>query len=156
MNKNMKAFTESTVVYGFIGAIFFAAVFALLGFSENIRSDLLFGTFTGAVVGLLIAIAVGIIERQFMCPSSGTDNVAWTVCDALVGLLVGAIISTFVVIIAVHLIGYITQPAGTAVWGVLLGRLIGFPLGGILGLAVGVSWHWLQLRLSGPDHHAPV
>ena len=149
MHNYGEALTKNTMVFGILSAILFAVAFALLGISGSFVNDVIFGAVAGASTGVLIAFIVGVIEQGFLSQKEPVDFVALTISNAIIGMFVGALVATFAVIIMAQVMSYIIQPPGPVVWGVFLGRLVGTPLGVLIGLIIGASWRWLHLKIAG-------
>lgn len=146
MNKNASRFPLRAVGFGILGAALFAGVFVLLGLSQNTLDDLVFGAVVGVLSGIMIAVVVGVINQMLVQQKKAADLVGCSICNAIIGAFSGAIVTTFVVIIMVSLMQFPSHPSNPQFWGVFLGRLVGMPIGIVMGLTIGGSWRWLQLR----------
>ena len=146
MKKNSMILSLRAIGFGVLGAALFAGVFALLGLSQNTIEDLVFGTVVGILSGILVALVVGVINQVVMLQKSEVDLVSCSICNAIIGAFSGAIITTFVVIVMVSLMHFPANPTNPEFWGVFLGRLVGTPIGIVMGLTIGGSWRWLQIR----------
>lgn len=146
MNKNLRTLPLGAIGFVILGAALFAGVFALLGLSQNTIEDLVFGTVVGILSGIVVALVVGVINQALIQQKKEMDLVGCSICNAIIGAFSGAIVTTFVVIVMVSLMHFPANPANPEFWGVFLGRLVGTPLGIVMGLTIGGSWRWLQLR----------
>lgn len=141
MSRNWQSITTSSVMYGLVSALLFAGVFSLLSISNEPGDDMLFGTLSGAFSGLLISLVVSVIDQALARKEIITGAVTWTVSNSIVGFIAGALITTGIFFILVQLTGFVSLTQLRSVFDLPLCCLVGIPLGTIIGLLIGASWH---------------
>ncbi len=141
ISRNWQSITTSSVMYGLVSALLFAGVFSLLGISSEPGDDMLFGALSGAFSGLLISLVVGVIDQALARKEIITGAVTWTVSNSIVGFIAGALITTGIFFILVQLTGFVSLTQLRSIFDLPLCCLVGIPLGIIIGLLIGASWH---------------
>lgn len=134
MKKNWKMIiVESSAMYGLVTALLFAGVFSLISISGTLSRDMIFGAITGAPVGILISVVVGVVDR-------GLTRGAGMLPNAIVGLLAGALIASGTIFVMVQLVGFIGTTQLRSIFDLPLCCSVGIPLGVIIGSLIGASW----------------
>ena len=146
MNKNWKMVSLNAIGFTILGAALFATLFALLGLARTTIDDLIFGASVGASSAMVTAVIVGLITHELMAQQKKASLTDWSIANAIIGAFTGAIVTTFAVMVMVSLTGFPVHATDPLFWAVALGRLIGPTFGMGLGLMIGASWQWLQLK----------
>ena len=150
--KQNRGFIRNIIVFSSGSAILCAGIFAWLAPTGDSRIDLLFGALTGLLTALLVSLVVGLLERMLLPQNPEADLVDWTISNAIVGTITGAVIMTLTIIVLSQLMVATFTAPPPLVWGVVWGRLTGTLLGTGVGFVIGVSWRWLALRATGKNN----
>jgi hypothetical protein len=142
MDIKWEAITRNAMLFAVVGAVLFAAVFGFLGQSIEVADYVLLGALSGALVGASVSVVVGVAEQERIRHVGDVVSAAWTTINAIIGMLAGAITALIAVIVLVPATGCgcDTRSLSLFAWGVFLARLVGAPLGVVLGLIIGASW----------------
>ena len=141
MSRNWQSLTTSSLMYGLTSALLFAGIFSLLNISGHIGRDMVFGGLSGGLSGLLISLTVGMVDQELTRKEIITRVVTWTVSNSIVGFLAGILITTSIFFIMSHLTGTVSTIQLRSIFDLPLCCSAGIPLGTIIGLLIGASWH---------------
>ena len=143
MKRNNLSLLQNGIAYGLTSALLYAGVISLIDLAGKFSGNIYCGAAVGFVSGFFISTVIGVVDDLLSRGKINNNLFGWTYANVIIGAFTGAIVSTLAVIFLVPLI------AGTgesSAWCVMMGRLIGTPLGILIGIIIGVSWQRVAPR----------
>lgn len=136
---------RKTVTLTLVSALLLAVASAIVGYSESLVHNALFGAIVGALSGLLICAIVCRVGNELASQIGAGHPRTGTIGNVIVGACVGLIITSVLVTVSLTAVGLINHRPDPFLWGAMISSLGAWVLGGLLGALIGAAWSRGQL-----------